>query len=426
MTSNGLPSLPTRSWRKKTGPGRRALDQQRDDPEHRGEQHEPDRGPDLVHGALDGVRGARQAEAPHAEHADAVELVELDGGAHDLEQARQDRDLDADGLRGADAVEGLVVGAVAGRDDGAMHTEVLDDLRELGHRPHGAHLRLRVSVERDAPHHPRVDRRVLHELVGDALGLERPAEHEHALHRRQATGDPAGGPAARDRGHEEDEPQPDELAGSETALDELRLRQHEQQDVERRGLEELGRLVERGLVEQQRVAVVQALDLGDDHHERQRERDLPAQDVVADPLDRQHERQSRAEQVRDRQEASVDGFAASEVPRRARFVDPPGVRGQQGARDGRHEPPRQAASRPRRRGRRGGLLLGRHRQGNEQISENLVVRRQTWSMGVRVRTCHAPLSGAITLPAFRPSPSRSRSSLLSGSSPLSSFTRSSR
>ena len=86
-------------------------------------------------------------------------------------------------------------------------------------------------------------------------------------------------------------PEPEDLAWPRLPFDQDVLAEEDQQRVERRQAEERGRLVERGLVEHELVAVVETGELGDDDDERQGDERRGLQGVVAEDGQRQNQRE---------------------------------------------------------------------------------------------------------------------------------------
>ena len=103
---------------------------------------------------------------------------------------------------------------------------------------------------------------------------------------------PRQGPAA-DAREKQDAPQAEHLRLAEAAVHQHVLAEEDQQRVERRQAEERRRLVERGLVQHQLIAVVQAGELGDENDERQRDKRGGLQGVIAEDGQRQNQRERR-------------------------------------------------------------------------------------------------------------------------------------
>ena len=258
------------------------LDRQGDAEQERRQGDEPEPRADRVEAALDDLRGARQAEAAHAEQRDPVDVVDLDRRADDLEDARQQAHAHAGRLRLADEVQRRLRQRLAGLDDHAVHAALVDEPVQRWRAVVGE-LGAGEPLERHAPDELRPTVAV-GELRAQALEGLAAADEQAALGGGHAARDEPRDPAGEQRGDEQRAPEAEDLIGAEVALDEPVLQQHDEQGVERRALKELRRLVDRRLVEDELVAVVEAVRLAGDDDERQGEQGLDVQAVVPEDV----------------------------------------------------------------------------------------------------------------------------------------------
>ena len=150
----------------------------------------------------------RQAEAADAEHRQAVDVVELHRRADDLEQPRQQRDADADGLDQPDQLERVRRVGADGRDDHALD-------RRGGGPSRGSRPRRSVgwrSLTRQAGDDPRPDA-ARRQLAGHRVDRPEVADDEAALASARSGRRGRGrARAARNSAPNMADPEPDDLA----------------------------------------------------------------------------------------------------------------------------------------------------------------------------------------------------------------------
>ena len=259
----------------------------------------------------------------------ALDFVDLVGGADDLEEARQHADADAETLDDPDHVEQAQVGvARPRRDQSAVYGVLLEQALERVEGPQAGKLvdACVARVERDPPDH--VGARVAALQLGrQPMGRLGVAEDHAAFLGDQQLGQ-APGADPRDQHQEEQEaPEDHRLLTPEGPLDDRPAGQEGQQRVEGGDEEQGGRLVEGRLVDDVLVAVVEARELADRDHHRDRD-DRPEPEVVAaGDRDRDREGGRRGDQVGDGEQAAIDGVARRRRLRRLPLVEVPGLLG---------------------------------------------------------------------------------------------------
>ena len=213
---------------------------------------------------------------PHAQQRHAVEVVDLDRRAHDVEHARQEAHRHPRRLRLPDEVEHVLGRLLRGLDDDAVHVELAGEHMQL-RAGGGDELGIGGRAQRHAPDELGTTIADV-ELVGEPLEGLVAADEQAAFRPDRLAHEPARDPARGDGEHEERHPEHDHLAGPDRTGEQLLVKDEDEQREERRELKELGRLVDRALVEHELVALVHPLDLAreDDERKRQERREMQA------------------------------------------------------------------------------------------------------------------------------------------------------
>ena len=222
------------------------------------------------------------------------ERLQLPGRVEQLIRERPARGDDRafDPLRADDRLEGR---AVTVRSVGAVRTVAVSPMD---------------SLLRPAPDHPRLQTGRFVEAALDPRGRLRVAEDQAALLGRSRPRDPAGERPSGDHAEQQQAPDADRLVAAELPVDDQVARQPDQKRVERRDPEERRHLVERCLVEDVLVAIVEPGELPNDQHQREREQGKGIESVLAEHRDTDQDRDRRRGDIRERQRTAVRGVPA--------------------------------------------------------------------------------------------------------------------
>ena len=165
-----------------------------------------------------------------------------------------------------------------------------------------------VEVDRDGGDDLGVDAALAQLLAHDRDRVDR-AGHEAALRRHRGVDGPARESAQADEQRERRAPDDEDVARIELHGGEAVVHEPQQQRVDRGHLQQPRRLVERGLVQDQLVALVQAADLADEDDRRRGGHAEHQHGVVDEQREHGDDDEHRRRGVGDRERAPVEPLA---------------------------------------------------------------------------------------------------------------------